>query len=753
MKKRYWAILTMAIVIGAVSLGSGDKYVKVTQAAEETAEDAVSSLEVTMSEGSGCYEEAFSLGLTCERAEKIYYTTDGSNPSVSSTREEYTGVIPINDRRGEPNVLSAVDPVLFDSAYVDYWDDEVVHDYGAPSDDEVDKATVIKAVAVDAEGNYGSVVTNTYFVGAMSEHIQGIEESCEAAGVPLSILSISVDYQDLFDYEKGIYVKGKIFDEMFSAYQGNINAWNIVDISRSLEANYNQRGEVWERNAHLDYLESDGASTICKLQQDCGIRIQGNYSRSDLQKGFRLYARNSYGEKNFNYAFFGEDFKDDSGQTISKFKKLTLRNGGNASFLAKYNDAYWQSLLRDTACETQGSRVCVVYLDGEYWGIYILQEEYDDNYFENKHGVDKDTVVVYKGDAERYEIGYTLDEGTLPAGVTDESYYLRELIEFFQSHSDLKSEADYQAFEKLVDVDSVRDFFAAQIWINNKWDWPGKNWSMWKTTQTDVSNPYADGKWRLCFYDLDFGGWSGSSEARTNTIAEDNYKPYGLLDMNTGNPTVLCFAYLMTNEGFRASFAERLQELSSKNFEKNAATAVCQKYRDTYQPLYLQFFNRFFRTAGGEWRAQEALYGAGSYQAMTAYVGARAGYIDNILKWVDNFYKTHTVYNSGIEQTDDENGNQNVSLKKIGTCKVTAKKGKKSITVKTIKKASVKIAVSKKIILSGGKKVKTITIPASKNKKGTVSVKLASKLKKGIRITVTVKKSGYQKKSKSISVA
>ena len=54
---------------------------------------------------------------------------------------------------------------------------------------------------------------------------------------------------------------------------------------------------MWERQAHIDYLESDGDTTSCKLQQDCGVRIQGNYSRSDLQKGFRLYARKDYGEK------------------------------------------------------------------------------------------------------------------------------------------------------------------------------------------------------------------------------------------------------------------------------------------------------------------------------------------------------------------------------------------------------------------------------------------------------------------------
>ena len=726
MRKRFQTVVAAAITIGIMGICSANgsqSWIShtVARAAEEVNSSVV---QVSMSKESGCYADEFSLEISGEGAAKIYYTTDGSNPAESDTRIEYTGAVLIKDRSKDANVLAAVDPVLFDCAYLDLC--------SAPKDSEVDKATVIKAVGVDADGVYGKVITNTYFVGQMAERIQGIKESCEASSAPLSIMSISMDYDDLFDYEKGIYVKGKIFDEAVALNGG----WDL----RNLEANYNQRGSAWERRAHIDYLESDGESTLCRLQQDCGIRIQGNYSRSDLQKGFRLYARQDYGKKKFEYAFFGEDAKDDTGATLRQFKRLTLRNGGNASFLAKYNDAFWQSLLKDVDCETQNSRVCIVYLNGEYWGIYILQEDYNDDYFEEKHGVDKNTVVVYKGDAERYASSYKLDEGTLPAGETDEGYYFRELMQFFQTHSDLKKTEDYKEFEKLVDVDSVKDFFAVQVWINNKWDWPGKNWSMWTTNTVDASNPYADGRWRLCLYDLDFGGWSGSGEAATNTIKDDGYKPYGLLDMDADhdNPTVLCFAYLMSNEKFRNDFANRLKELSTVNFEKNLATKACEKYRDTYNPLYPQFFQRFFGEEA-EWRIESTLWGAGSYQTMVEFLEKRPSHIQSIINWVNNFYKTHTIYNSALaEQQTPEDP---VKPEKVKG-KITAKQGTKSIKVKTTKKAKVTVKLSKKIMLSGKKKVKKLVISGSKNKKGVITVKLSSKLKKGMKITVTVEKSG-----------
>lgn len=593
--------------------------------------------ELTFSQESGVYEKDFSLELLTQDGETIYYTLDGSDPtdSENEARTEYTSPISVTDRKGDANVLSAIDPLLFDSAnlVLNRKEQSLQSKVKAPSDDAVDKATVVRAVSRDKEGNYSAVQTHTYFVGKMTEHISGIKESCNASGIDLAIMSITVNPEDFFDPEKGIYVRGNIFEQAWEEYlkTSELDGHNVMDEIRKLDANYSQRGRDWERSAHIDYFESNGDETSCELQQDCGIRMQGNYSRSDLQKGMRLVARADYGNKDFAYPFFGDMAKSDDGNTISTFKKLVLRNGGNTAFTTKCSDAYWQSLIGDLNCETQASRACVAYLNGEYWGLYILQEDYSDSYFEQTHQVRKEDVVVYKGDAETYEIGYKLDEGVLPQNVTDESYYLQDLLEFYATHSNLKKQKDYDAFTKLVDVESVRDFFAVNIWINNKWDWPGKNWSIWKTVQTDAANPYADGRWRFCFYDLDFGGVSGSSDASTNTILEDNYKEKGLLDMNTDNPVVLMYAYLMTNEGFRKDFSQRLQELSNKNFQKDTAIAACKEYQSIYEPLYDQFFQRF--GVGSRKNAVDGGYA--SFACIYDFLENRAENIPSMLEWVE----------------------------------------------------------------------------------------------------------------------
>ena len=176
------------------------------------------------------------------------------------------------------------------------------------------------------------------------------------------------------------------------------------------------------------------------------------------------------------------------------------------------------------------------------------------------------------------------------------------------------------------------DYFAVQVWINNKWDWPGKNWSMWKTTTVDSSNEYNDSRWRFCFYDMEFGGVSGSGDARTNTIKEDNYKTYGLLDTDTNNPAVLCFAYLMTNDIWRNEYYEKLKGLGEGTLEYSRAKARLDEFKDSYTPLYDQFFKRYEGTGS----ADNSNYGGyASYQCIADFIELRAKNIQKIIDWCE----------------------------------------------------------------------------------------------------------------------
>lgn len=589
---------------------------------------------VVFSHQSGVYSEEFSLTVSANDGAEILYTLDGSDPLSSDSAKVYTDPVVIGDRSKDKNVVSAVDPLLISANFNDVNSkrDGFICTVDAPDDSDVDKCTVIRAVAKKADGSFGEESCATYFIGTAEEHIKGLAESCEAAGTSLAVISLAVNYDDFFGSENGIYVKGDIFDKALEQYIIENKRVRDGETARSLDANYKQKGREWERTAALSMFEMSPGKTEEVLNQLCGVRIQGNYSRSDLQKGLRLYARSDYGKKNFNYSVFGDDYLDDNGEVMDKFKTLILRAGGNCAFLAKFNDTYWQTLCSQLNVKTKRSRPCVVYLNGEYWGLYVLEEDQNDDHLEELHGVNKDDVVIYKGDAEALKLGYKLDEGTLPEGITDESWYFSELLEFFDTHSDLKSEKDYAEFEKLVDVSSVMDYFAAEVWMNNKWDWPGKNWSMWRTVSSDGGG-YADGRWRFIMYDVEFGGICGEGEANTNTIKDDNYKPLGLLDKGTDNPAVLCFAYLMTNDGFRTEFCQKLTDMSDTTFEKTAAMALLDSYVDIYSPLYDQFFERYPGTGS----ADDAINGGyGSAGCIRGFFNKRSSAINKMVKYCES---------------------------------------------------------------------------------------------------------------------
>ena len=146
-----------------------------TPSEETDGADAV----VSFSHDSGIYGEGFNLSMTTDGGE-IYYTTDGSDPATSKTAVLYASPLPVMDRSGDKNVVSAVDPVLFSGNYSlvnkdrNGFDSEI----SPPPDDAVDKCTVIRAAVKNADGTFGKECSSTYFIGTPEEHIEGLAKSC-----------------------------------------------------------------------------------------------------------------------------------------------------------------------------------------------------------------------------------------------------------------------------------------------------------------------------------------------------------------------------------------------------------------------------------------------------------------------------------------------------------------------------------------------------------------------------------------------
>lgn len=478
------------------------------------------------SQEGGFYDDAFTLALTANEGLTILYTTDGSDPAVSDTAITYTDGISIYDNTNDPNVYSAIEDIRVG------W-------VSAPSY-HVDKGIVIRAVAVDTEGNTSEIVTHSYFINKQAGYYDSMK-----------VISLVTDSDNFFDPETGIYVNGNMYYEW-------VNSEDYVEYQEGDTANptnYNQRGKEWERPVTVQVFEEGKLA----YSTDAGIRIAGNWSRGAPQKSLRLYARSEYGDSKMNYAFI-DGLTDAEGNPIESFDKITLRNGGNDFGALGFRDSLIQSLVTDRAADTQATEPCIVFIDGEFWGYYTITERTDDEYYQSHYGIDNNDITIIKN-----------AEGEGDQTVLDEYTAFAE----WAFTADMTVEENYQRVCDTIDIQSFMDYIAIETYINNA-DWSGEgigymnNWQMWRANTPDSTNPYADGKWRFTLFDTEF-----STALFQQSSTSHMFDSLGTMYREeTWYNFTLLFYRLLENETFAAQFYDNYVEIIEQNFDPDTVNAA-----------------------------------------------------------------------------------------------------------------------------------------------------------------------------------
>ena len=450
---------------------------------------------VTFSVPGGFFQEDFYLELSAPDGFDIYYTLDGSTPTDQSTR--YTEPLLISDVSDSPNK---------------YCIREDFSPFGSGFENELQlKATVIRAIAV-CNGISTDVSSATYFVHT-------------ASVIPdtYRIVSLITDPENMFSEDTGIYVLGKNYADTVAA---GGDPWN------DNSANYRQSGYEWEREVHLDYFDS---SLDYTFSQELGIRINGASSRSDSRKSLRLYARKKYdfSASAFRYAFFDPGIYP---------KSILLRRGSIVS-------QFLSSLVSDrTEIGILDYEPCIVFLNGEYWGKYYLQERCSADYVQNHYGVPADNISVIKD-------GDLLDGSGL---VYHEFQELRDYI----TSNDLSIQKNYDYVCSQIDMQSFITFYCTQIYVNNYDFSESKNSVFWRSNVSDPSFPYADTKWRWILMDLDYTMTTyGDAESYQTNSFRDH--PPNAVVTQIEEPL---FSSFLANDRFREQFVTTFLDLENENF-------------------------------------------------------------------------------------------------------------------------------------------------------------------------------------------
>lgn len=457
---------------------------------------------------SGFYPAEFELEIKSESKTQIYYTLDGSDPGEKGIL--YEAPILIRDTSNEPN------------HYAGREDFNLLSEGQAV--EPVEKITVVRAIAIDSEGRKSDIVTQSYMVGKENNKIYS----------EMYTVSLVTDPYNLFDYNEGIYILGRGFDE-FVAAGGDLD--DIIQVG----ANYRIDGKKSERPASIEIFNESRESI---LKREVGIRIHGATTRGCAQKSFSVYARDMYDGKETIDDLFGKN------TSVHKFFLYTNREG------TKLRDKFISEALSDRNVATQKFIYCNVFLDGEYWGEYLLAEVYDEYFFENHYGIEKDNIEIW--------------EDTMPPDV---SAYL-------ESVDDMSKDEVYGELGNMIDIQSFIDYYASMLYLNNT-DWLSYNGRCYRSLNPGPGKN-EDGKWR-------WGVWDSEStmyDAELNTFHTGNV-------MSWEDDTLA--QVLMQHEEFRKQFVITYMDLYNNIWREDCALKCLSKLKNDTQESYRMHYQRFFQ--------------------------------------------------------------------------------------------------------------------------------------------------------------
>ena len=446
---------------------------------------------VTFSQQGGFYDESFELMLMCGAENHIRYTINGAPPDWSSTL--YT----------EPLFL---DSSLYSKSNIYTVVNTIPSTFYLP--DDVDRIITIRAAVFDEyENQISDIKTNSYIIGSLDYSSHG-----------LPVISITADSLDLFDYDIGIFVPGATYDPNDSIHTGN----------------FQLTGKEWERPINFEFYEPDNSG----VNQQCGLRTHGGASRFFQQKGMKLYAREEYGKKRFKHQFFPDS-------EIVSFKHLNLHPFRCSNWLQTGGQDYMsQRLASKLNIEALSVREVVVFINGEYWGIYTLEELPDERYLEDHYNINLEQVNIIK----YWSINQYGDQS--------EWQSFRTWI----SSAQLNTPEDEAHAFSTIDIDNFIDYLLFETYTANI-DWPQNNVMTWQTAN---GSPF-----RWIFFDGD------GCMSTLNFNAIENA-------LNNGKSSLI-IKKLLESRNFHTRLNNRYKELKNN--------ILCYQNTKTYLEEYRELTN------------------------------------------------------------------------------------------------------------------------------------------------------------------
>lgn len=369
--------------------------------------------DVEFSADGGIYSgssEAFDVSLACETAGAVIrYTTDFTEPTETST--EYTGPI------------------------------------------HIDSTTCLRAAAFKTGWYCAKPVSRTYvFLDDV------MSQSTAPAGFPTSWGSNVVDYQVDPDVVNDPAYSSTFKDDLKTIPSVCIVIPNdaFFGAASGIYANATQRGDAWERMASIEVINP---VTDHYYQANAGLRAHGGVGRSPsvAKHSLRILFKSLYGPSKMEFPLF-EDCE------VESFDQLVLRATWNYSWVgdstycngigtasAQYmREMYGHDTIRDMGGLQGAGRHVHLYINGLYWGLYILVERPDESFASEHLGGSKSDYDVIKTDSQYTTGSSVIEVVSGDIEVWDQLYAL--------AAGDLSGPENYAAIQDYVNIPALIDY-------------------------------------------------------------------------------------------------------------------------------------------------------------------------------------------------------------------------------------------------------------------------------------------------------
>lgn len=284
----------------------------------------------------------------------------------------------------------------------------------------------------------------------------------------------------------------------------------------------------------------------------------GNDSWNYPQRGVDFVSRDGYGYKRrLQHNFF-------STTPRTEFRRLMVKAAANDNYPfssggAHIRDPFIQTLSQrsNLDLDERSNTNIVLYVNGQYWGVYNLRERVDDNtYTDHYYGQDE----VFNGSNQYIQFLETY-------GATEAIYGNQTAISDWNSlvnyilNNDMAVPANAQAVDDQLNVDSLIDYFVINSFMVSR-DWLNYNTGWWRGL-----NPAGEAKkWRYILWDQDAGlghyiNFTGMPDVTATA------PPCQVEDLDVGNGHAQILKKLITeNTNIRQKYVTRYADLLNTHF-------------------------------------------------------------------------------------------------------------------------------------------------------------------------------------------